>query len=163
MRKKILIVDDNTELLALLGEGVGAAGFGVSLARNGIEALEKVRTARPDLVVLDLVLPELDGFGVCQAIRRDREMGKVPVIMLTGLTSEFTRYAGLESGANEYVKKPVSPEALVSQIRRLLAPRPNLSNSCIMRKTNGKGNHKPAPSHGLFTKIKRRARKNFFP
>ena len=75
---------------------------------------------QPDLLVLDLVLPELDGFGVCEAVRRDSTLAHMPVIMLTGLTGEFTRFAGLESGANEYVKKPVSPGELVSKIEHWL-------------------------------------------
>ena len=129
MRKKILIVEDNAELLELLRLAVKQAGFSVITATNGIEALDQVKSAEPDLVVLDLVLPELDGFAVCETLRRNPATGHIPIILLTGLTSEFTRYAGIESGADEYVTKPASPEHLVSRIRHWLkhpptAPRP---------------------------------------
>jgi two-component system, OmpR family, alkaline phosphatase synthesis response regulator PhoP len=124
MRKKLLIVEDNTELLELLRLGIKAAGFSVTTATNGLEALKKARLVSPDLIVLDLVLPELDGFAVCEALRRDPVMTAVPVIVLTGLTSEFARYAGLESGADECVSKPVSPRLLLSRIEYWLAHPP---------------------------------------
>jgi two-component system alkaline phosphatase synthesis response regulator PhoP len=120
MRDKILIVEDNTELLELLRITLKQAGFSVSVSRNGVEGLKKARTFAPDLIVLDLVLPELDGFAVCESLRRDQETSSIPVIIMTGLTSEFTRYAGLESGGNEYITKPLSPEHLVSRIRHWL-------------------------------------------
>src|SRR5579859_3585209 len=120
MRKKLLIVEDNTELLELMRLGLKQADFSVSTAANGLEALKKARSVAPDLIILDLVLPELDGFAVCEALKRGQDTSKVPIIMLTGLTSEFTRYAGLESGADEYVTKPVSPDQLLPTIKRLL-------------------------------------------
>ena len=135
MKKKLLVVEDNTELLELLRLGLKQAGFSVSTATNGIEALKKAHSVSPDLIVLDLVLPELDGFAVCETLRRRRETAGTPVIMLTGLTSEFTRYAGLESGADEYVTKPVSPDQLLPRIKhwlrqkRLKAPERNATSS----------------------------------
>ena len=120
MRKKLLIVEDNTELLELLRLGFKQAGFSVSTAANGLEALKKARSASPDLILLDLVLPELDGFAVCEALRRGADTCGTPIIMLTGLTSEFTRYAGMESGADEYVMKPASPEQLLPRIKHWL-------------------------------------------
>ena len=120
MKKKLLIVEDNTELLELLRLGFKQAGFSVSTAANGLEALKKARSVSPDLIVLDLVLPELDGFAVCEALRKSEETSTTPIIMLTGLTSEFTRYAGLESGADEYVTKPVSPDQLLPTIKRCI-------------------------------------------
>ena len=116
MQKKILIVDDNIELLEMAREVVKAAGFKVAVASTGPDGLAKARSFKPDLLILDLVLPEMDGFAICEALRRDRETSTLPVIMLTGLTSEFTRYAGLECGANEYVKKPVTADELLSKI-----------------------------------------------
>ena len=117
MRKKLLIVEDNTELLELLRLGLKQAGFSVSTAATGVEALKKARTLSPDLIVLDLVLPELDGFAVCEALRREDATAAIPIIMLTGLTSEFTRYAGMESGADEYVTKPASAGQLLPKIK----------------------------------------------
>lgn len=120
MRKKLLIVEDNTELLELLRLGFKQAGFSVSTAANGVEALRKARSVSPDLILLDLVLPELDGFAVCEALRRGEDTCAMPIIMLTGLTSEFTRYAGMESGADEYVMKPATPDQLLPRIKHWL-------------------------------------------
>ena len=123
MRKKLLVVEDNTELLELLRLGFKQAGFSVSTAATGLEALKKARALSPDLIVLDLVLPELHGFAVTEALRRNEETAAIPIIMLTGLTSEFTRYAGMESGADEYVTKPASPEQLLPRIKHWLRAR----------------------------------------
>ncbi len=120
MRKKILLVEDNTELLDLLRLSFKRAGFAVGTATNGIDAVRKARSLKPNAIVLDLVLPELDGFAVCETLRRDRELAELPIIVLTGLTSEFTRFAGMEAGATEYVTKPVSPRQLVSKVRHWL-------------------------------------------
>jgi DNA-binding response OmpR family regulator len=120
MRKKLLIVEDNSELLELLRLGLKEAGFSIATASNGIEAVKKARSLLPDLVLLDLVLPELDGFAVCEILRKDQATAGTPIIMLTGLTSEFTRYAGMESGADEYVTKPASPDQLLPRIEHWL-------------------------------------------
>lgn len=124
MRKKILIVEDNTELLELLRIGFQEAGFSVCTASNGLEAIKKARSASPDVILLDLVLPELDGFAVCEVLRRGKDTSSTPIIMLTGLTSEFTRYAGMESGADEYVMKPATPEQLLPRIKHWLRQSP---------------------------------------
>jgi len=120
MRTKLLVVEDNTELLELMRLGLKQAGFTIYTATNGVEGLKKARALRPDLIILDLVLPELDGFAVCEAIKRGADTAAIPIIMMTGLTSEFTRYAGMESGADEYITKPMSPEQLVPRIKQRL-------------------------------------------
>jgi len=117
MRKKLLIVEDNTEMLELMRLGFKQAGFSVSTAANGVEAIKKARSLSPDVILLDLILPEMDGFAACEALRRSDETSAIPIIMLTGLTSEFTRFAGMESGADEYVTKPASPEQLLPKVR----------------------------------------------
>src|SRR5438067_1712144 len=127
MPKKILLVEDNTELLELLCMNCEDAGFSTATATNGIEALEKARTLLPDLIVLDLVLPELDGFAVCETLRKNAATASVPIIMLTGLSSQFSRYAGLESGGTDFFTKPTSPNALVSRIKHLLREDPRAS------------------------------------
>jgi DNA-binding response OmpR family regulator len=120
----LLVVEDNTELLELIRLGLKQAGFTIYTATNGVDGLKKARTLQPDLVILDLILPELDGFAVCEALKRGADTATIPVIMMTGLTSEFTRYAGMESGADEYITKPISPEQLVPRIKqRLLSAR----------------------------------------
>jgi two-component system, OmpR family, alkaline phosphatase synthesis response regulator PhoP len=124
MRTKLLVVEDNTELLELIRLGLKQAGFTIYTATNGVDGLKKARTLQPDLVILDLILPELDGFAVCEALKRGADTATIPVIIMTGLTSEFTRYAGMESGADEYITKPISPEQLVPRIKqRLLSAR----------------------------------------
>ncbi|PWU11793.1 MAG: histidine kinase [Verrucomicrobia bacterium] len=116
MRKKILIVEDDADLLSLLRLTLKQRGHSVATASNGIEALKKARSLLPDLMVLDLVLPELDGFAVCETLRKHRETANIKVVMLTGLSSEFTRYAGFEAGCNDYVTKPFTPAEIVSKI-----------------------------------------------
>ncbi|HPC60420.1 MAG TPA: response regulator [Verrucomicrobiota bacterium] len=120
MRRKILIVDDNAELVKLLRLAFRSAGYSVATAADGIQALKKVKTARPDLIVLDLVLPHVDGFAVCETLRRCARTAPLPVIMLTGLGSQFARLAGLESGGTDFLTKPVSPAELVRKANALL-------------------------------------------
>jgi len=136
MRKKLLIVEDNTELLELLRLRFTHEGYYVTTADNGLDALKKARSLVPDIILLDLILPELDGFAVCEVLRRQEETAATPIIMLTGLTSEITRYAGLESGADEYVTKPTSPEQLLPRINHWLRhPRPRPAERTV---TNAK-------------------------
>lgn len=121
MRKKLLLVEDNTELMELLRLGLKDAGFTVHTASDGVQALRKARAILPDAIVLDLVLPELDGFEVCQALKKDRATAAIPVVVLTGLSSQFTRYAGMEAGADDYLTKPVTAGQLTLRIERCLA------------------------------------------
>lgn len=121
MRKKILIVEDNSELLELQRLTLKEAGYVTVTASNGLEALKKARTVSPDLILLDLVLPELDGFAVCESLRQDPATANIPIIVLTGLNSDFTKFAGIEAGADDYVTKPASLPQLVSKIQYWLA------------------------------------------
>jgi DNA-binding response OmpR family regulator len=114
---RILIVDDEPRIVRLAADYLEAAGFAVTSARSGDEALMRVRTERPDLVVLDLGLPGVDGLDVTRAIRRD---GELPVIMLTARDDETDRIIGLELGADDYVTKPFSPRELVARVRAVL-------------------------------------------
>ena len=113
----ILIVDDEPKILRLVADYLAAAGFVVMTAGTGDEALMRARTERPDLVVLDLGLPGLDGLDVTRALRRD---GELPIIMLTARDDETDRVIGLELGADDYVTKPFSPRELVARIRAVL-------------------------------------------
>ena len=97
MRKKILVVEDNTELLKLLRLNLKAAGFAIATATNGIEALKKAHSVSPDLVLLDLVLPELDGFAVCETLRKGPTTASIPIIVLTGLNNDSARRATLQA------------------------------------------------------------------
>ena len=113
----ILIVDDEPKIVRLVADYLADAGFGVTTARTGDEALMRVRTQSPDLVVLDLGLPGLDGLDVTRALRR---VGELPIIMLTARDDETDRIIGLELGADDYVTKPFSPRELVARVRAVL-------------------------------------------
>jgi len=114
---RVLIVDDEPKIVRLVCDYLTAAGFVVATARNGDEALMRIRTDAPDLVVLDLGLPGLDGLDVTRTIRRN---GELPIIMLTARDDETDRVIGLELGADDYVTKPFSPRELVARVRAVL-------------------------------------------
>ena len=115
--KSVLIVDDAPEILRLVRDYLERAGFEVTTAANGAAALREFSRRRPDLVVLDLTLPETDGLDVARAMRRS---GDVPIIMLTARTDEADRVAGLELGADDYVTKPFSARELVARVRAVM-------------------------------------------
>jgi two-component system alkaline phosphatase synthesis response regulator PhoP len=120
VRKKILVVEDDNDLVELLSFNLKSCGFSVGTAADGAEALKKVRSLAPDLILLDIMLPELDGFAVCEILRRDPATARIPVIMLTAMSSEFARLNGLEAGADDYVTKPFSTKKLVERVKELL-------------------------------------------
>ena len=115
--RTVLIVDDEPEIVRILRDYLERAGFAVLTAGDGEAAVAIGRRERPDLVILDLTLPSLDGLDVARALRRDRE---VPIIMLTARTEEADRVAGLELGADDYVAKPFSPREVVARVRAVL-------------------------------------------
>jgi DNA-binding response OmpR family regulator len=120
MRRKILVVEDNADQLELIRSVLEKAGFAIGTAANGTDALVKTRSISPDLIVLDLMLPGLNGFDICETLRKDPLTASVPIVMLTGLCSQFGRLAGLESGANDFLTKPFKVEELVSKVDKLL-------------------------------------------
>ncbi|HEY4026200.1 MAG TPA: response regulator transcription factor [Candidatus Dormibacteraeota bacterium] len=113
----ILVVDDEPQIVRLVRDYLEHSGFSVLTAADGPAALRTARTGRPDLVVLDLGLPGLDGLDVARALRRD---GEVPIIMLTARTEESDKLVGLELGADDYLTKPFSPKELVARVRAVL-------------------------------------------
>jgi two-component system, OmpR family, alkaline phosphatase synthesis response regulator PhoP len=113
----VLIVDDEPAIVRLVRDYLERAGFEVTTASNGEEALQVFARSRPDLVILDLTLPRMDGLDVARAIRR---AGEVPIIMLTARTEEADRVAGLELGADDYVTKPFSAREIVARVRAVL-------------------------------------------
>jgi two-component system, OmpR family, alkaline phosphatase synthesis response regulator PhoP len=113
----ILIVDDEPKITRLVRDYLESSGFGVLTAGDGREALMRARTERPDLVILDLGLPGLDGLDVTRSLRRD---GDMPIIMLTARDDETDKLIGLELGADDYVTKPFSPRELVARVRAVL-------------------------------------------
>src|SRR5687767_8643599 len=120
MKQKILVVDDEPDAVELLEVNLKGAGYEVVSAHDGEEALKKARMLLPDLIVLDLMLPEVDGMEVCKILRRDQRTSGIPIIMLTAKAAEIDRVLGLELGADDYVTKPFSPRELVLRVKRLL-------------------------------------------
>ena len=120
IQKKILIVEDEQDILQLVKLYLEKEGFRTITATNGVEALKKVKEDNPHLIVLDLMLPELDGLEVCKRLRSAPETAMLPIIMLTAKAEESDTVIGLELGADDYVAKPFSPKALVARIKAML-------------------------------------------
>lgn len=120
MKPKILVVDDEPDAVELIAFNLKGAGYDVVSAADGEEALKKARALLPALVILDLMLPEVDGLEVCKILRRDQNTSGIPIIMLTAKAGEIDRVLGLELGADDYVTKPFSPRELVLRVKRLL-------------------------------------------
>jgi phosphate regulon transcriptional regulator PhoB len=120
MSKKILIVEDERDLIKLLKYNLEKEGYKVSYATDGSVALAEIRRDTPDLVLLDLMLPGLDGLEICRQIRRHERYAALPVLMLTARGEEADRVVGLEIGADDYVTKPFSMRELIARVRALL-------------------------------------------
>src|SRR5438445_5834591 len=120
MAREVLVVEDEPDIRRLVVLHLERDGFRCRTATSGEDALREVKTAIPDLVVLDLMLPELDGLEVCRQLRRDASTAAVPIIMLTAKSDEVDRVVGLEIGADDYVSKPFSPKELVARVRAVL-------------------------------------------
>ena len=120
---KVLAVDDEADVVELVAFNFKAAGYEVITASNGDEALLKARTTSPSIVLLDAMLPGIDGFEVCRLLRRDPTTSGLPIIMLTARATELSRAVGLESGADAYITKPFSPRELVVRANNLLLGR----------------------------------------
>ena len=117
---KILVVEDDPDILHLLTYTLQSTDYQVISSQDGYEALNAVRLHHPDLLVLDLMIPSLDGFEVCKELKRNSETRNIPVIMLTAKSEEIDRIVGLELGADDYVVKPFSPRELLLRIRAIL-------------------------------------------
>jgi two-component system alkaline phosphatase synthesis response regulator PhoP len=114
---RILVVDDDPGIVKLVRAYLEQVGFEVAVAYDGKKAMQIARNDRPDLVILDLMLPEMDGWDVCRALRKESD---VPIIMLTARVEESDKLIGLELGADDYVTKPFSPRELVARVRSVL-------------------------------------------
>lgn len=117
---KILVVDDEPDALELISFNLKSSGYEVATAADGDAALKKARDLQPALIILDLMLPEVDGLEVCKILRRDPRTATVPILMLTAKAAEVDRVLGLELGADDYVTKPFSPRELVLRVKNLL-------------------------------------------
>jgi len=116
----VLVVDDEEDIRLVLQARLETAGYQVQTAGNGMEALDRIRSSPPDLVVLDLMLPGIDGFGVCAMIKRDQRFSRIPVILLTARSQPQDRATGVALGADAHLTKPFRAEELLAEVRRLL-------------------------------------------
>jgi len=122
--KKILLIEDDTDLFSLLKYNLEKEGFSLTGLQTGKGALELCRQVRPDLILLDIMLPDSDGLDICKGIRKDPELATTPVIFLTARASETDRIVGLELGANDYVVKPFFVRELIARIKLQLRGAP---------------------------------------
>jgi two-component system phosphate regulon response regulator PhoB len=121
VKPRILVVDDEPEAVELVEFNLKQAGYAVTTAADGAEALKKARSQTPDLIVLDVMLPEMNGFEICKTLRLEPATVKVPIIMLTAKAAEIDRVLGLELGADDYLTKPFSPRELLLRIKKILS------------------------------------------
>ena len=120
MEAKILVVEDERDIVELLKYNLKQENFEVDTVRNGADALQRAVDSPPDLILLDLMLPEVDGLIVCRLLKNDPRTKKIPIIMLTAKTEECDRVTGLELGADDYISKPFSPREVVLRINAVL-------------------------------------------
>ena len=128
MSQKVLVVDDEQSIVTLLKYNLETAGYSVDVAYDGEEALKKVKEVKPELIVLDVMLPKKDGIEVCKTIRSDKNL--VPILMLTAKDDEFDRVLGLELGADDYMTKPFSPREVVARVKAILR-RSQIANEVV--------------------------------
>jgi two-component system response regulator RpaA len=121
MPARILIVDDDADAQEMLKLTLEGAGYATTVAGNGEECLAQAHRSPPDLIVLDLILPDINGFTVCETLRRTDKTASVPIIMSTAIPGELPRATGLELGAAAYLRKPFSSEQILRVIRETLA------------------------------------------
>jgi len=120
---RILAVDDESDLTELIAYHLSRCGHLVETAANGWEAIEHITRNRPDIILLDLMLPDLDGFGVCEILRRNSNTATIPIIIISAWASTDSRLLGLELGALDYITKPFSPHELVERVNRFINQR----------------------------------------
>ncbi|RTL58638.1 MAG: response regulator transcription factor [Sphingobacteriales bacterium] len=117
--KKILVADDEPDILEILNYNLINEGYTVITAKNGTEALDKAKQYHPDLIILDIMMPGMNGIDVCKILRLIPEFRETLIIFLTALSDESTQVKGLEEGADDYVNKPISPKVLISRVNAL--------------------------------------------
>jgi phosphate regulon transcriptional regulator PhoB len=120
MKETVLIVEDEKDIIRMLEYNLKKESFRTVSSRNGEDALGLARKERPDLIILDLMLPGMDGLEVCKALKKDRDTSHIPIIMLTAKAQESDKIVGLELGADDYVTKPFSPRELIARIKAVL-------------------------------------------
>lgn len=120
MSKKILLVDDDPDILEFLTYNIQKEGFVIKTAENGKQALQVLQDFKPDLIILDVMMPEMDGIETCDEIRKKSEFDDVIITFLTARGEDYSQIAGFEAGADDYITKPIRPKLLMSKIKSLL-------------------------------------------
>ncbi|WP_234108665.1 MULTISPECIES: response regulator transcription factor [Chryseobacterium] len=128
-QKKILLIDDEMDILELLSYNLEKEGYMVYTAQNGNEGIEKAKSIIPDLILLDVMMPEKDGIETCQELRRIKELQKTLIVFLSARSEEFSQLAGFQAGANDYIVKIIKPKVLISKVNALLQLTSNISDS----------------------------------
>ncbi len=117
---KILLVDDEPDILEIVGYNLSSEGYQISTAKNGAEAVEKAKKVNPHLIILDVMMPGMDGIEACEQIRKIPELSNVIITFLTARGEDYSQVAGFDAGADDYITKPVKPKVLVSKVKALL-------------------------------------------
>ncbi|HBF88265.1 MAG TPA: DNA-binding response regulator [Bacteroidales bacterium] len=127
-KEKILLIDDEEDVLEFLGFNLKKSDFEVFTASNGKDGLKLAKEIKPDLIILDVMMPEMDGIETCEAIRNTDDLKNTLVIFLTARGEDYSQIAGFDAGADDYVIKPIKPKVLISRVHALLKRKANLSN-----------------------------------
>jgi twitching motility two-component system response regulator PilH len=122
--RTVLIVDDSQMLRQMLSDLLQSNGMTVLEATNGVEAKEQIQANSPDLVITDLIMPEMNGYELCRWLKNESELKQIPVLMCTTKSEEFDRYWGMKQGADAYITKPFHPPELLKTVKQLLKNRP---------------------------------------
>ncbi|HKK11499.1 MAG TPA: response regulator transcription factor [Flavobacteriaceae bacterium] len=117
---KILLVDDEPDILEIVGYNLSSEGYKVITAENGVEAVKKAKKERPHLIILDVMMPEMDGIEACEQIRKLPDMNHAIITFLTARGEDYSQVAGFDAGADDYITKPIKPKVLVSKVKALL-------------------------------------------
>ncbi|UGU16686.1 response regulator transcription factor [Sinomicrobium kalidii] len=117
---RILLVDDEPDILEIIGYNLSGEGYNVSTAGNGIEAIAKAKKERPHLVILDVMMPEMDGIEACEQLRKIPELSNTVITFLTARGEDYSQVAGFDAGADDYITKPIKPKVLISKVKALL-------------------------------------------
>lgn len=117
---KILLVDDEPDILEIISYNLSAEGYQVITAKNGLEGIKKAKKEKPHLIVLDVMMPEMDGIEACEAIRKVPELKHTIITFLTARGEDYSQVAGFDAGADDYITKPIKPKLLVSKVKALL-------------------------------------------
>ena len=120
-KRRVLLVDDEPSIVKMVGKRLEVEGFDVLLAMDGQEALAKARNENPDLIILDLMLPKLNGYEVCTMLKQDTRYQRIPIMMFTAKAQARDEKLGMECGADDYLRKPFQAKEMLEKVRRLLA------------------------------------------